>query len=128
MSKILIDRALLQDHVDKWTDNGMAWRDINSFIDSLEAALAASPAAPDDEIKHIADLERTIKELQLKAALKLGTEHDRIAELEAELLALKTQEPIGYVSENDWSCAYLHHDNTPGNPVYAAAGTQETKS
>ena len=76
----------------------------------------------------IANLELTIEQLQLKAALKLGTEHDRIAELEAELLALKTQEPIGYVSENDWSCAYLHHDNTPGNPVYAAAGTQETKS
>ena len=159
MSKILIDRALLQDHVDKWTDNGMAWRDINSFIDSLEAALAASPAAPDDEIKHIADLERTIKELQLKAALKLGTEHDRIAELErdkadllengdrlmraadgwkeqckeheAELLALRTQEPVAYRSWSskwhDWCYQTATEFEQGWEPLYAAAVAQDTK-
>ena len=90
---------------------------LQARLDALEAELLA---LREQEPRIIL----TIEQLQLKAALKLGTEHDRIAELEAELRALKTQEPIGYVSENDWSCAYLHHDNTPGNPVYAAAGAK----
>lgn len=83
----------------------------------------------------IAYLELTIEQLQLKAALKLGTEHDRITELEAELLAVRSQEPVAWYAYDD--CGSLHLDTTQEklidggwdtkdvHPLYAAAGAQE---
>jgi len=113
--KVLIDRALVEHAV---AIIYVAFGDC-ALLRGFNAELAASPAATN---AFNPEAERT-------AAYNVIAARDRhIAELEAELAAVRSQEPIGYVSENDWSCAYLHHDNTPGNPVYAAAGAQEKKS
>ena len=58
--KILIDRALVERAVESiYAEFGDC-----ALLRGLNAALAASPAAPDDEIKHIADLERTIEDVK----------------------------------------------------------------
>ena len=102
---------------------------------SIKSALAASPAALDDEIKHIKEQNMD----WLKANSPGGWIDDnrkRIAELEAELLDLRMQEPVAWASTDSLRVLKENEGETilVGNKrksrtisLYAAAGAQEKK-
>ena len=102
-NKILIDRAVVE------IAYQVAWNeDKHDLMQALDVALAASPAMPDDKDK-------------------------RIAELEAELAAVRSQKPVAWASAdlcwmwNDYerSCAAVEgRHRLTLRPLYLAAGAK----
>lgn len=101
---------------------------ISAFESYYSQSFAASPTAP--ETDNVAYLKSDIK---TRDAV-LSIQDKRIAELEAELLALKTQEPFGQVAfyQNNsefvsWPLSPYLDNAKDCKTVYLAAGAQETK-
>ena len=104
---------------------------ISAFESYYSQSFAASPTAP--ETDNVAYLKSDIK---TRDAV-LSIQDKRIAELEAELLALRSQEPVAWYAYDD--CDSLHLDTMQEKlidggweekdvrPLYAAAGAQEKK-
>ena len=97
--KILIDRALAEDFA-KYRRAPELEQDL--MRTALRAALAASPAAPEDESRSGLVMWQAYceKKMQLEGA------NERIAELEAELRALRTQGKPNVIRR--WFNARLH--------------------
>ena len=115
--KILIDRAVVERAYQLASNE-----DQHDLMQALDVALAASPAAP--ETDNVAYLKSDIK---ARDAV-LSIQDKRIAELAAELLGLRTQEPVmvlNYDGVPEWMASQWGGKRTPGTMFYAAAGAQE---
>jgi hypothetical protein len=111
---------------------------LKRILDTLELCNGASTVEginiyTDEDIGH---LRKVIQEEALRNVQRIGQEIEqdwstqeaaleslrehmaRIKELEAQLELMKSEEPVGEVSDHDWSTGLLYRDLEPGTPLY----------
>ena len=122
--KILIDRELAEQVCYHLSNNGAAL-----MAEQIEDALAASPAAQEGNASAYLTLRVVELEQKWEALNDACLAKDRrITELAAELLGLRTQDPVmvlNYDGVPEWMAPQWGGKRTPGTMFYVAAGAKE---